>query len=168
MMWKKKVPSYSPSPMKDRHGLSLLEILIAIAVVGIVLVPLLLSFTTSSRTVTGTRDHMVAVSFAQQALEELRNTAFRKPSQAAMASAVPTLDERVQKLNTAEKTLEENGVSFERKITLFPGTVASLPADQPDLVVVQVEVHWRKPGAGLLTGSQEYQVISALGSATQP
>lgn len=155
-------------PSKARRGFSVLEILITIVVVGIALVPLLLSFKTSTRTVTGTRDHLAAVSFAQLALEELRNSAFRKPTQAGAAGAVVTLDDKVRDLNERDKTLLENGVTFERTVTLFPGTVASLPAGQPDLIVVQVLVRWKSAGAGFLAASQEYQIFSTLGSATQP
>jgi prepilin-type N-terminal cleavage/methylation domain-containing protein len=151
-----------------RRGFSILEVLITIVVVGIALVPLLLSFKTSSRSVTGTRDHLVAVAFAQLALEELRNTAFRKPTAAATAGAVVTLDDKVRDLNTRDKTLEENGVAFERTVTLFPAKVENLPAGQPDLVVVQVLVRWKAAGAPLLAGSQEYQIWGTLGSATQP
>lgn len=149
-------------------GFSVLETLITIVVVGAGLVPLLLAFKTSTRTVTGTRDHLAAVSFAQLALEELRNTAFRKPTQAATSNAVMTLDDRVREMNAKEKVLEENGVTFERTVTLHPGTVAGLPAGHPDLVVVQLLVRWKAPGASLLAGLQEYQIFTTLGSATQP
>lgn len=149
-----------------RRAFSILEILITIVVVGIALVPLLLAFKTSTRSVTGTRDHLTAVSFAQLALEELRNTAFRKPTGTATAGAVVSLDDKVRDLNDRQKTLEENGVTFERTVTLFPSTVASLPAGQPDLVVVQVLVRWKS--ASLVSVSQEYQIFSTLGSAMQP
>lgn len=149
-----------------RRAFSLLEILITIVVVGIALVPLLLAFKTSTRSVTGTRDHLAAVAFAQLALEELRNSAFRKPTGTATAGSAVTLDDKVRDLNDRHKTLEENGVTFERSVTLFPSSVASLPAGQPDLVVVQVLVRWKS--ASLVSVSQEYQVFSTLGSATQP
>jgi prepilin-type N-terminal cleavage/methylation domain-containing protein len=148
------------------RGFSVLEIMITIVVVGVALVPLLLSFKTSTRTVTGTRDHLTAVAFAQTALEELKSTAFRKPSGTGTASAVKTLDDKLAELNGPAKTLEENGVTFERTVALFPGPVANLPAGQPDLMVVQVTVKWTAPG--LVGVAQEYQLFSALGSATQP
>lgn len=154
--------------MKHARGFSVLEILITVVVVGIALIPLLLAFSSSARTVTGTRDHLSAVSFAQLALEELRGTAFRKPNRAGVAGAVKSLDEKIRELNEKGRVLEENGVTFERTVTLYPGSVASLPAGQPDLMVVEVHVEWKAPGARLLAAGREYRIFTTVGSATQP
>ena|SRR5688572_18206620 len=145
--------------MRHARGFSVLEVLITIVVVGIALVPLLLSFSGSARAVTGTRDQLSAVAFAQVALEEIRGTAFRKPNRNGVAAAVMSLDEKVRDLNDRERVLEENGVKFERTVTLFPGTVASLPAGQPDLVVVQVLVEWKAPGVRLIAAGREYRLV---------
>jgi prepilin-type N-terminal cleavage/methylation domain-containing protein len=156
-----------------RTAFSLLEVLITMVVLGLALVPLMLSLRTSSTTVTGTRDYLSAVAFAQEALEEVRRTAFRRPNQAALATNVETLDDFVTRANQAARsTREVNGVRYTRRIDVYPSTspgrVADLRPGQPDLVVVQVKVSWKPPGAGLLARTLEYQLISLVGSTNQP
>ena len=147
------------------RGFTLLEVLITICVLSVVLIPLLLSLRVSGRSICGTRDYLGAVSFAQEALEELRHAAFRRPA----ASSIPTVDAVAERASASPHNSRAlNGITYTRSVRLYPGKdpgqVADLRPGQPDLMVVQINVSWQAPGKG----GQQYQLASLVGSAVQP
>lgn len=159
------------------HGFSLLEILITGVVIAVAMTPLLMSLKSSTRSVTGTREMLSAVSFAQRTLEDLRRAAFRPVRIANLpAGALPSLDELATAMSARGaldalgqgSTLVENGVTYERRVRLIPERAQDLGAGMPDLRVVQVEVSWQPAGAGLLAGDHRYQLNSLIGSGAQP
>lgn len=160
-----------------RHAFSLLEVLIATVVIALAMAPLVFSLKTSTRSVTGQREMINAVAFAQSTLEGLRRAAFRPPAPqpGVPAGALPTVDELAAAMNAtgpvdaAEKgnALTQNNVTMVRKVKLVPDT---LPAGgvQPIVRVVQVQVTWKSSGSGMLGGENTYQLDSLLGSGNQP
>lgn len=160
-----------------RRGFSLMEILITAVVIALALVPLVLSLKTSTRSVTGTREYLSAVAFAQRTLEELRRAAFHPPRQQNLPpGALPTIDEMAaamaanQPLDATGRgnALTENGVTYTRRIKLVPERYQDLSAGMPELRVVQIEIAWKPISAGLLAAENRYQVASLLGSTNQP
>ena len=148
-----------------RSGFSLLEILITGVVIAAAMTPLLMSLRSSTRSVTGTREMLSAVAFAQGALEELRAAAFRPVRSASLPTgALPSLDDQAAALTGA---LTENGVTYQRRVRLVPEKARDLGAGFPDLRLVQVDVTWQPAGATLL-GDHRYQLVSLIGSGTQP
>ena len=166
------LPEAERTRTRITSAFSLVEVLITVVILALTLVPLLLSLHTSVTTVTGTRDYLGAVSFAQEGLEEVRRTAFRPPTQTDL-TGVESLDDFIKAANAAPKNVREiNGVSYSRAITLYPGSspgaVTDLKPGQPDLVAVQIKVTWHPPGASVLVPNQEYQLFSLVGSSNQP
>ena len=161
-----------------RRGFSLMEILITAVVIALALVPLVLSLKTSTRSVTGTREYLSAVSFAQRTLEELRRAAFSPPRQQNLPpGALPTVDEMVAAMTTNQaldpatgrgNALTENGVTYTRRIKLVPERFADLAPGMPELRVVQIEIGWKPISGGLLATENKYQLASLLGSTNQP
>lgn len=160
-----------------RRGLSLLEVLITALVIALAVTPLILSLRSSTRSVTGTREMLSAVAFAQRTLEELRRAAFRPPTpQPGVPSGLlPTIDEMVAAMNTSQamdaagkgNALTENNVTMVRRVKLIPDKVTDLQAGMPDVRVVQIEIAWR-PSGRLLGVENKYQLNSLVGSGTQP
>jgi len=161
----------------SRRAFSLLEILITGLIIALALAPLVISLKTSTRSVTGTREMLSAVAYAQFTLEELRRAAFRPVQQPGVpAGALPGVDDMVAAMN-ADGDLDatgkgnaktENAIRMVRKVRLIPDKVTGLTAGMPDLRVVQVDITWKTPGGGLLAGDSHYQLHSLLGSGTQP
>lgn len=162
--------------LRRTRGFSLMEILIAAVLIALAMVPLLLSLRTSTRSVSGTRDYLSAVAFAQRTLEELRRGAFFPPRQQNLPpGALPTVDELVAAMAVDQpvdaagtgNAITENGVRYVRRVKLVPERLADIAGGMPEVRVVQVEVAW-KPAGGPLLGELKYQVNSLIGSGTQP
>lgn len=156
--------------VRARTGFTLTEVLIAMVVLALAMIPFMLSLSTSSRAVGGTREYLSALGWAQQTLEELRRAAFRKPTQATLPpNFILTLDQMVDQMATdPQRVREENGVRYERTVKLDPTRADQIPAGQPDLRSVQIKITWKPVSGGFLTVSQEYQLSSLVGSSTQP
>ncbi|MBI4862277.1 MAG: type II secretion system protein [Candidatus Riflebacteria bacterium] len=160
-------------------GFTLLEILITAVIVALAVAPLLMSIRSSTRSVSGTREYMSAVAFAQRTLEDLRRAAFRDPTlqpglqSVDLRGALVKLDEMVANQNVAQdidstgkgNRLTENRVVYTREVAIRPQTVTELKTrGLPDLIVCKIEVSWRPINAGFFRGEQRYQLFSLLGS----
>jgi len=158
-------------------GFSLLEILLTVALLGIALIPLALSFKTSSRSVTSTREYLSAVALAQSALEEIRLARFRpiapeSGNQPAPASApgLETVDDVATRLNgTTSKDSPESLVEYGLEVDLLPDHAGQDPVGpgKLDLRVIRIIVRWKARG-GAFAGDQQYELYSVVGSSLKP
>jgi len=62
--------------MKKSYGFTLTEILIAVAIAAVVIVPFLGFFMNSTKNVQSTKDYVTAIMFAKEAIEECRSYPF--------------------------------------------------------------------------------------------
>lgn len=114
-------PARTQSKRRFRRGLSLVEIIIASALLALVLVPVLEMFSTSVRQTQGVRSHLVARAVADWAISQ---------AQAFVASGM---------------AMSEDGVVLTQDVRqVFAATAAQLQ----DLQVVR-SVRQEAPGAGL-------------------
>lgn len=138
---------------RDRRGLTLLEVLIAAAILSCAVIPLVLVVNTGGETVRGTRDVSGAVFVAQQTLERMRTYDFDDLDESDPRCEDPS--------KSAERQLNEEGVVevgavvFYRKVDVRPVSAdRSLQAR-----LATVKVHWEREGKTLA-----YEVSTVLSS----
>jgi len=74
----------------NEKGLTLVEVLFAVIILAVALIPMLTMFTTSERFNAGARKMSTAVNLAQGRLEELKNTPFRDIADVTPATPFPS------------------------------------------------------------------------------
>lgn len=128
---------YAPKPFKE-NGLTLIETLIALLIIGFAIVAFMVTHTHSHRTVGATQRHSVAIHLVQQQLEALkrmdgsannRNT----PAWSAIFANPPI-------------TNNVNGIRYNTTTALIPA--AELPASiqaNVNLIPIRVTVNWNEP-----------------------
>lgn len=126
--------------LKKENGVSLIEALIALFIIGIALVALMFTHSQSHRAVNATQRHSVAVHLAQQQLEALkrmdRSSRNRNDLRWLQILADPPINNTV------------NGVLYTTTTALIPAS--QLPAivqANINIIPIRVTIRWPEPGA---------------------
>ncbi len=146
-------------PSRQRQGVTLSEILVAVAILAFALVPIFSFMRTGSRGVQGTRDVAAAAYLAAQALESLRAWPFARlaeedPPDPTGTLTGPSGEETFR--DPARREVTMSGVRFLREVDVKP----LYPAGGPELKLVKVRVTWKRGEADL-----HYEATTAVSSA---
>lgn len=101
--------------MKQRCGMSLVEIAIGVIILALILLPSLNVITSGTRSVVATRDHLQAVFVAQQMMEKTRIYPFKfldEDHKGLTAAEKAKTLEAVMRDNPASHTLKINDVNY--------------------------------------------------------
>lgn len=139
--------------LPPRRGVTLTEILVAVAVLSFALLPLMGFLRTGGRGVTGTRDIAAAAYLASQALEELRAWTFEELAEEDPPNPEgrPSAEAR---MNAEERArVEISGIRFEREVEVVPLADAAGPPAK----LATVTVRWTRGETPL-----HYQVTTVI------
>lgn len=118
--------------MKENGGFVLIEVLLAIAIVSLIILPVGSLFIKSSITNKKSQEIIIGTTLAQEKLEELK--------------AYPI--ERLKDINDYQETIALNGLLFQRKSNIRPESL--------DLYIITVEVIWDGGDVKLVTYRGSY------------
>ena len=150
---------------QSNKGFTLVEVLVAITVLSIILVPLLSAFVVAANTNAKARQTLRATTISQNVMEELK--AYSLESSANQYNGSETGNSVIAKAaNSYETVLGDDKVH--RQVTILDGVVTNRASERYDFVlegVVQesakfdVEVQIRKPK---VTGSGAYDMVNIV------